>query len=137
LSSGRRVTRADDGRRFYGVLFHPEVVHTPQGAQLLHSFTHRVAGCHGDWTMALFRNHAIVAAPALAPVPPVQFHPMPPISTTSQPSFNCTTNQIGGTTYTNCRSGAGPAAADHRHGGSAAFQAPSRARRALPELAAR
>ena len=50
---------ADDSRRFYGVLFHPEVVHTPQGAQLLHSFTHRVAGCHGDWTMALFRNHAI------------------------------------------------------------------------------
>src|SRR6201982_3784852 len=50
---------ADDERRFYGVLFHPEVVHTPQGALLLRNFTHRVAGCRGDWTMALFRSQAI------------------------------------------------------------------------------
>jgi GMP synthase (glutamine-hydrolysing) len=50
---------ADDGRRFYGVQFHPEVVHTPHGAQLLANFTHRVAGCRGDWTMAAFRDQAI------------------------------------------------------------------------------
>ena len=50
---------ADDERRFYGVLFHPEVVHTPQGAELLRNFTHNVAGCRGDWTMALFRAQAI------------------------------------------------------------------------------
>jgi GMP synthase (glutamine-hydrolysing) len=50
---------ADDSRRFYGVLFHPEVVHTPQGAQLLHNFTHKVASCRSDWTMALFRTRAI------------------------------------------------------------------------------
>jgi GMP synthase (glutamine-hydrolysing) len=50
---------ADDDRRFYGVLFHPEVVHTPQGGQLLRNFTHNVAGCSGDWTMALFRAQAI------------------------------------------------------------------------------
>ena len=50
---------ADDARRFYGVMFHPEVVHTPHGAALLRNFTHRVAGLHGDWTMAEFRAEAI------------------------------------------------------------------------------
>ncbi|MEQ8164649.1 MAG: glutamine-hydrolyzing GMP synthase, partial [Alphaproteobacteria bacterium] len=50
---------ADDERRYYGVQFHPEVVHTPQGAELLENFTHRVAGCRGDWTMAAFRDRAI------------------------------------------------------------------------------
>src|SRR3954463_1470587 len=50
---------ADDERRIYGVLFHPEVVHTPQGSLLLKNFTHNVAGCRGDWTMAAFRAQAI------------------------------------------------------------------------------
>jgi GMP synthase (glutamine-hydrolysing) len=50
---------ADDERRLYGVLFHPEVVHTPQGGKLLRNFTHHVAGCRGDWTMAAFRAQAI------------------------------------------------------------------------------
>ena len=50
---------ADDERRFYGVQFHPEVVHTPSGAQLLANFTHEIAGCSGDWTMAAFREQAI------------------------------------------------------------------------------
>src|SRR5229473_1865383 len=50
---------ADDERRFYGVVFHPEVAHTPQGGKLLRNFTHRVAGCRGDWTMAAFRAQAI------------------------------------------------------------------------------
>jgi GMP synthase (glutamine-hydrolysing) len=49
---------ADDKRRLYGVLFHPEVVHTPEGGALLRNFTHRVAGCRGDWTMARFRAEA-------------------------------------------------------------------------------
>ena len=47
---------ADDARRFYGVQFHPEVMHTPHGAQLLRNFTHGVAGCRGDWTMAGYRR---------------------------------------------------------------------------------
>jgi GMP synthase (glutamine-hydrolysing) len=50
---------ADDARRFYGVQFHPEVVHTPHGAALLRNFTHRVAGCSGSWTMAAFRQEEI------------------------------------------------------------------------------
>jgi GMP synthase (glutamine-hydrolysing) len=49
---------ADDARRYYGVMFHPEVVHTPDGAKLLANFVHKVAGCAGDWTMAHFRRQA-------------------------------------------------------------------------------
>ncbi len=50
---------ADDKRKFYAVQFHPEVVHTPHGAQLLENFTHRVCGCAGDWTMAAFKEQEI------------------------------------------------------------------------------
>lgn len=47
---------ADEARKFYGVQFHPEVVHTPHGHALLEAFTKRVCGCAGDWTMAAFRE---------------------------------------------------------------------------------
>jgi GMP synthase (glutamine-hydrolysing) len=50
---------ADDRRKFYGVQFHPEVVHTPHGAQLLKNFTHEVCGCSCDWTMAAFKDEAV------------------------------------------------------------------------------
>ncbi|MDP7546131.1 MAG: glutamine-hydrolyzing GMP synthase, partial [Alphaproteobacteria bacterium] len=49
---------ADDARGFYGVQFHPEVMHTPDGTALLRNFTHNVAGCRGDWSMATFRHEA-------------------------------------------------------------------------------
>src|SRR5207248_3287836 len=50
---------ADDERRIYGVVFHPEVAHTPQGSLLLKNFTHKDCGSSGDWTMAAFRTQAI------------------------------------------------------------------------------
>src|SRR5581483_7376192 len=50
---------ADEGRRLYGVQFHPEVAHTPRGALLLRNFTHRIAGFAGDWTMAAFRAQEV------------------------------------------------------------------------------
>ncbi|MBP9867540.1 MAG: glutamine-hydrolyzing GMP synthase [Alphaproteobacteria bacterium] len=50
---------ADDARKFYGLQFHPEVMHTPHGTQLIRNFTHLVAGCKGDWTMAAFRAEEI------------------------------------------------------------------------------
>jgi GMP synthase (glutamine-hydrolysing) len=50
---------ADEGRRLYGVQFHPEVAHTPRGALILRNFTHKIAGLRGDWTMAAFREDAV------------------------------------------------------------------------------
>ena len=50
---------ADEGRRFYGIQFHPEVAHTPRGALMLRNFTHRIAGLKGDWTMASFRKEMV------------------------------------------------------------------------------
>jgi GMP synthase (glutamine-hydrolysing) len=50
---------ADEGRRFYGVQFHPEAAHTPRGALILRNFTHRIAGLTGDWTMASFRDEQV------------------------------------------------------------------------------
>ena len=52
---------ADDVRKFYGVQFHPEVVHTVNGAKMLHNFTHKIAGFKGDWTMASFKGEMIAA----------------------------------------------------------------------------
>jgi GMP synthase (glutamine-hydrolysing) len=51
----------DEARRFYSVMFHPEVMHTPDGAKLLRNFTHTIAGLSGDWTMAAFRDEAVAA----------------------------------------------------------------------------
>ena len=50
---------ADAARKFYGVQFHPEVVHTPDGAKLITRFVKDICKLHGDWTMAAFRDEAI------------------------------------------------------------------------------
>ena len=80
MSHGDRVTELPDGfdvigsspnapfaafsneeRKFYGVMFHPEVVHTPRGATLLNNFVRGIAGCSGEWTMAAYKDEAIAA----------------------------------------------------------------------------
>jgi len=50
---------ADETRRYYGTQFHPEVVHTPDGAKLLANFVHKVCGLAGEWTMAAYRETRI------------------------------------------------------------------------------
>lgn len=52
---------ADEKRRFYAVQFHPEVVHTPDGARLLQNFVHKISGLKGDWSMVAYRDQAVVA----------------------------------------------------------------------------
>lgn len=52
---------ADVQRGYYVVQFHPEVVHTPQGALLLSNFVHHVCGCGADWTPANFIEEQVAA----------------------------------------------------------------------------
>src|SRR5580704_39240 len=52
---------ADATRGLYGVQFHLEVAHTPDGARLLANFVRKVAGLRADWTMVAFRAEAIAA----------------------------------------------------------------------------
>ena len=50
---------ADEARRIYGVQFHPEVAHTPDGAKLIANFVQHICGCHGQWSMKAFRAEQI------------------------------------------------------------------------------
>ncbi|HUF25275.1 MAG TPA: glutamine-hydrolyzing GMP synthase [Vicinamibacterales bacterium] len=49
----------DASRGCYALLFHPEVVHTEQGAGILRNFAFNVCGCTGDWTMKSFIEESI------------------------------------------------------------------------------
>ncbi len=78
MSHGDRMTRLPEGFRmvaesthdipaaiahaskpFFGMQFHPEVVHTPIGGELLAGFIHDVCGCEPSWTMAAFVTGAV------------------------------------------------------------------------------
>jgi GMP synthase (glutamine-hydrolysing) len=50
---------ADEDRRFYALLFHPEVAHTDRGTEILRNFAFDVCGCTGDWTMASFVQETV------------------------------------------------------------------------------
>ncbi len=50
---------ADEDRKFYGVQFHPEVVHTPQGGELIQKFVLQIASCNQDWNMHNFLEYEI------------------------------------------------------------------------------
>ncbi|HXC54498.1 MAG TPA: glutamine-hydrolyzing GMP synthase [Rhizomicrobium sp.] len=50
---------ADERRRLYGIQFHPEVAHTPRGAQMIANFVLGIAGIRPEWNMRAFRAHEI------------------------------------------------------------------------------
>lgn len=50
---------ADEARRMYGVQFHPEVVHTPEGMTMLKNFLFHIAGCQGGWSMGSYIDIAV------------------------------------------------------------------------------
>jgi GMP synthase (glutamine-hydrolysing) len=51
----------DRSKHFYGLQFHPEVVHTPRGKELINNFVHAICGCGKDWTMANYVDQAVEA----------------------------------------------------------------------------
>ncbi|CDZ36191.1 GMP synthase (glutamine-hydrolyzing) [Neorhizobium galegae bv. officinalis] len=50
---------ANESRQYYTTMFHPEVVHTPDGAKLLSNFVHKIVGLKSDWTMSAYRAEMI------------------------------------------------------------------------------
>ena len=57
---------SDTERALYAILFHPEVVHTEHGLEILRNFAYGVCGCTGDWTMASFVDEATARVRARA-----------------------------------------------------------------------
>jgi len=51
------VRHAD--KKFFGVQFHPEVSHTPKGAEMLKNYLYDICGCAGDWRMSDFVSESV------------------------------------------------------------------------------
>jgi GMP synthase (glutamine-hydrolysing) len=49
----------NEQKKIYGLQFHPEVVHTPQGKKIIENFLKKTCGCSFDWTMQSYVNHAV------------------------------------------------------------------------------
>ncbi|MCX7710099.1 MAG: glutamine-hydrolyzing GMP synthase [Clostridia bacterium] len=55
------VAMENPEKNFYGVQFHPEVLHTPRGKEILNNFLYKICGCSGDWKMSSFVEQSIAA----------------------------------------------------------------------------
>jgi len=55
---------ADENRKIWGLQFHPEVVHTHHGQEILENFLSRACGCKRDWTMSAFIESSVSAIAA-------------------------------------------------------------------------
>jgi len=60
-ADGKIASMGSDERRFYGLQFHPEVVHTDHGKRVLENYVHEICGIAGDWSPASFVEETIEA----------------------------------------------------------------------------
>ncbi|MSQ07740.1 MAG: glutamine-hydrolyzing GMP synthase [Dehalococcoidia bacterium] len=58
-SENSPVAVMGNGRGLYGIQFHPEVAHTPQGAEIIRNFLYRICGCSASWTPTNFVTDAV------------------------------------------------------------------------------
>ncbi|MGH9021945.1 MAG: glutamine-hydrolyzing GMP synthase, partial [Acidimicrobiia bacterium] len=62
LSAGGLVAGLEDrSRGLFGVQFHPEVVHTPRGMEVLKAFLYEICGCRPAWTRVSIVEGALVS----------------------------------------------------------------------------
>jgi len=48
-----------NNKDIFGLQFHPEVVHTPEGKKILKNFLYKICGCRGNWTIGNFIEESI------------------------------------------------------------------------------